>query len=180
MANFVYIATSIDGFIARKDGSIDWLMELPNPEKSDYGYADFIKNIDAVVLGKNTFELVLSFGSWPYEKPVFVLSSSLKSVPENLADKIEIINAKPAEVVNKLNLMGFHSLYIDGGKTIQSFLEEDLIDDLIITRIPIILGDGIPLFSYLDKSQRYEQIQTEVYNNALVKTYYRRIKLKNK
>ena len=88
MRNVIYIATSLDGFIAAKDGSIDWLMEIPNPEGSDFGFAEFFENIDAVVLGRNTFESVLSFGQWPYTKPVFVLSNSLKTVPGHLAEKV--------------------------------------------------------------------------------------------
>jgi dihydrofolate reductase len=174
--NIVYIATSIDGFIAKKDGGIDWLFKVPNPDKSDFGYNDFIKNIDAIVMGRNTFELVLTFGSWPYNKPVFVLSKTLKSIPNNLEGKAEILNETPRSVVKELNSRKYFNLYIDGGKTIQGFLKQELIDEIIIARIPILLGDGIPLFDILTKEQKYEHIKTDIFNNALVKSHYRRLR----
>ena len=153
MANFVYIATSLDGFIAKKNGSIDWLNEIPNPDGSDYGFSDFMNNIDAIVMGRNTFELVLTFDKWPYNKPVFVLSRTLQRVSDNLKDKVELINCNPDEVVNLLNSRNYKNIYIDGGITIQKFLRNELIDEIIITRIPILLGRGIPLFAELAKEQ---------------------------
>ena len=176
MSNFIYIATSIDGFIAKKDGGIDWLFEVPNPDSSDFGFSDFINNIDAIVMGRNTYELVLTFGNWPYNKPVFVLSKTLKSVPNNLTDKVEILSGNPNFVVKELNSRNYLNLYIDGGKTIQEFLKQELIDEIIITRIPILLGEGIPLFDILTKDQKYEHIKTDVFNNALVKSHYRRLR----
>lgn len=175
MANFVYIATSLDGFIAKKNGSIDWLNEIPNPDESDYGYSDFMNNIDAIVMGRNTFELVLTFNQWPYKKPVFVLSRTLQKVSADLVGKAEIINSNPDTVVNLLNSRNYKNLYIDGGITIQKFLRNELIDEIIITRIPILLGRGIPLFAELVKEQRYEHTKTEIYNNAIVKSHYKRI-----
>jgi dihydrofolate reductase len=174
MANYVYIATSLDGFIASADGGIDWLNEIPNPDKSDYGYAEFMSGIDALVMGRNSFEKVLSFGVWPYNKPVFVLSHSMTEVPEDMAGKVEIIKGEIHEVVTLLNKRGYKNLYIDGGKVIQSFLKEDLIDELIITRVPILLGDGIPLFGKLDQIVKFKHIITEVLNNVLVKSSYAR------
>ena len=94
MSNIVYIATSIDGYIAKKDGGLDWLNEVPNPDKSDFGFSNFMDSIDAIIMGRNTFEIVLSFGEWPYNKPVFVLSNTLKTVPDNLKNKAEILNLK--------------------------------------------------------------------------------------
>ena len=176
MSNIVYIATSIDGFIAKKDGGINWLLEVPNPDGSDFGYNDFMTKIDAIVMGRNTFELVLTFGNWTYNKPVFVLSKTLKSVPNNLSDKVEILNKNPNSVVKELNSRKYFNLYIDGGKTIQEFLKRELIDEIIITRIPILLGEGIPLFNVLDKEQKYEHMKTDIFNNALVKSYYRRLR----
>lgn len=172
MPNVVYIATSLDGYIAKKDGGLDWLLKIPNPDESDFGFSEFIKNIDAIVMGRNTFELVLTFGSWPYAKPVFVLSSSLKSIPEKLAGKAELVNGDPGSVVIKLNERNFNNLYIDGGKTIQEFLKLNLIDEMIITQIPILLGDGIPLFGNLTKEQKFRLIKSEVLVNALVKNHY--------
>ncbi|MFZ1520471.1 MAG: dihydrofolate reductase family protein [Ignavibacteriaceae bacterium] len=175
MSNFIYIAVSLDGFIARKDGHIDWLLELPNPDGSDFGFADFMKNIDAVVMGRNTFEIVQSFNEWIYTKPVFVLSRTLKSLPEKFSDKAELLNAKPNDVLRILNQRGFKNLYIDGGKTIQDFLKLELIDEMIITTIPVLIGEGIPLFSSLTKDQKFEHIKTEILLEQSVKSHYKKI-----
>jgi len=171
MANYVYIATSLDGFIATENGGLDWL-EVPNPDKSDYGYADFIKGIDALVMGRNTFEKVLTFDEWSYNKPVFVLSNTLTKLPESVAGKAEIVKGDIASVIHKLNQQGYKNLYIDGGKVIQSFLREDLIDEIIITRVPVLLGKGIPLFGESEHSIMFKHTKTEVFNNMLVKSYY--------
>lgn len=176
MTNIVYIATSIDGYIAKKDGGLDWLNDIPNPEGSDFGFNDFIESIDAIIMGRKTFEIVLTFGGWPYTKPVFVLSNTLQSVPDNLKDKAEILTGTPEAIINEMNSRNYLNLYIDGGKTIQDFLKHDLIDELIITRIPIILGEGIPLFDLLKDEQKYEHIKTDIFNNSLVKSHYKRIR----
>ena len=174
MTNYVYIATSLDGFIATSDGNLDWLYEIPNPDGSDYGYGEFMSNIDAIVMGRNTFEQVLTFGEWPYDKPVFVLSNSLTELPKDVLNQAEIVSGELKTIVNQLKLRGYNNLYIDGGATIQSFLKEDLIDEMIITRFPILLGNGFPLFSRLDARLNLTHRKTEIYNNTLVKSYYTR------
>lgn len=176
--NFVYIATSIDGYIAKKDGGIDWLHELPNPASSDYGYSDFVSKIDALVMGRNTFEKVLSFETWPYEKLVYVASTTLNEVPEELVGKVKFISGSPQEMVALINAEGSRRLYIDGGQLIQSFLAVDMIDELIISRLPILLGSGIPLFGELVEPLNYEHKATKVYDNALVKSHYLRSRKK--
>jgi len=170
--NYVYIAASLDGYIATTKGGLDWLYEVPNPDEDDYGYSEFITQIDAMVMGRHTFEKVRSFGEWPYKKKVYVLSSTLNEVPEELVDKVEILSGPVKIIVDTINTAGFKNLYIDGGKTIQKFLEQDLIDELIVTRIPILLGDGIPLFSKLANPIRFIHKNTEVYSQALVKSHY--------
>jgi dihydrofolate reductase len=172
--NYVYIAASVDGYIASKNGGVDWLQELPNPDHDDYGYSAFMENIDALVMGRNTFEKVLTFGDWSYKKKVFVLSSTLSEVPDELRGKVEMVSGSLVNVLQYIHSLGFESLYIDGGKVIQSFLAEDLIDELIITRIPIILGEGIPLFGRLIQPIRFVHMDTTVYDNALVKSHYAR------
>jgi dihydrofolate reductase len=172
--NYVYIATSIDGYIATADGGIDWLHDLPNPDNSDYGYSQFIANIDAMVMGRRTFEKVQTFGEWPYAVKVFVLSSRLTEVPPELAGKIEFLSGSTGEIISTINSRGFNNLYIDGGLVVQSFLAEDLIDELIVTRIPILLGAGIPLFGELVKPLRFTHKSTEVYDNSLVKSHFSR------
>ena len=176
MSNIIYIATSLDGYIAKKDGGIDWLTDIPNPEGSDFGFGEFLKCIDAIVMGRNTFELVLTFNEWPYNKPVFVLSETLHSLPENLEGKAEISKGDPESIVKEMNSRGHINLYIDGGKTIQGFLKQGLIDEMIITRIPVLLGDGIPLFGFLSAEQKFKHVGTDIFNNALVRSCYKRIR----
>ena len=172
MTNFVFIAASLDGFIAEKDGGIDWLVDFPNPDNNDYGFVDFTKKIDALVMGRNTYEIVLTLKEWPYPMPVFVLSHSNPAVPAALKDKVTIIKGEPKEVVKELNARGYTNLYIDGGKVIQSFLREDLIDEMIITTVPILLGDGIPLFGKLAQPLNFRLVKTESYSSSLVKNHF--------
>lgn len=175
MTNYVYIATSLDGFIATRDGGLDWLDEIPNPEPNDYGYAEFIAGIDAIVMGRHTFETVAAFGIWPYTVPVIVLSSTLSTVPQELAGKAEIISQDPPELVRRLNEQGYRNLYIDGGKTIQRFLKADLIDEIVITWVPVLLGEGIPLFGQLTKRRKLSHRATETFGNGLVQSHYTRV-----
>lgn len=173
MGNFVYIAASIDGFIARTDGSIDWLTNLDNPEETDYGYGEFIDNIDAIVMGRKTFEFAIKMDPWPYNKPVFVLSSTLSQGTDD-ARRISIVNLRPGELTSALNSRGQKNLYVDGGRTIQGFLAEDLIDEMVITRIPVLLGSGIPLFGNINREIRFHHVDSVAYRNGLVKSVYRR------
>lgn len=174
MANVVYIAASLDGYIATPAGGLEWLEAIPNPDNSDFGYADFIERIDAIVMGRNTFEKVLSFSEWPYQKPVFVLSSHLYEIPERLQPNVQLVNGDLVSLCQKLSSLGYCDLYIDGGGTIQSFLQQDLIDELIITRVPILLGDGYSLFGKLIQHLDFAHVKTEIYHNHLVKTHYLR------
>ncbi len=175
MKCYVYVAVSLDGYIAEKDGGIEWLNEIPNPEGSDFGFADFMKNIDAIVMGANTFRKVLSFAMWPYEKPVIVMSKSIEKIPENLEGKAEIFSGRITDLMKELEIKGYNNLYIDGGKTIQSFLREKFIDEMIITTIPVLLGDGIPLFGKLEQKQKFRHVKTEVLVPGLVKNRWEKI-----
>ena len=174
MTNYVYIATSLDGFIATSDGRLDWLEKIPNPSQSDYGYGEFIKSIDAIVMGRKTFEKVLTFGQWVYDKPVFILSNSLTNLPEPIREFAEIIRGDIKEIITQLNQKGYKNLYIDGGRVIQSFLQEDLIDEIIITLVPILLGKGVPLFGKLEQHLQFRHKTTEIYDHTLVKSHYTR------
>ena len=177
MPNRAYIATSLDGYIARTNGDISWLDEIPNPENSDFGYSEFISNIDAIIMGRNTFEKVLEFDDWPYEQLVFVLSNTLKKVPEYLIDRVEIVSGDLKTILEDLEKRELKNLYVDGGKTIQSFLKEDLIDEMIITTVPILLGDGIPLFGHLERDLKFKCVKVELMGD-LVKHYYERIRVR--
>ncbi|MCL9776874.1 dihydrofolate reductase family protein [Vibrio methylphosphonaticus] len=173
MANIVYIATSLDGFIADKNNNLDWLHEVPNPEGSDFGFADFMGRIDALIMGRNTLDTVLSFDcEWPYSKPVFVLSNTMKDVPKGYEDKVFLVNGDLRDIVKDLNSKGYHDLYIDGGVTIQNFLQADLIDEMLITTIPILLGGGISLFGSLDKPIKFKHIAAQRYADCIVKNQY--------
>lgn len=171
--NYVYIAQSLDGYIAGPKGELGWLEAIDNPEQSDFGFADFMSAIDALVMGRNTFEKVLSFDIWPYDKPVFVASNSLTTLASELTGKAFLLRGTPQEMVAGLNQRGFRNLYIDGGQMIQSFLRMGLIDELIVTTVPILLGGGIPLFGSLQQAAQLELISSEVLLNQLVKTRYK-------
>ena len=175
MPNIVYIATSLDGYIADRDGGVEWLQEIPNPEASDCGFAEFMAGVDAVVMGRVTYETVLGFDcEWPYSKPVIVLSRTLTAVPEELSGKVEFLSGPPADVVAHLRGRGFERLYVDGGRTIHGFLGADLIDELIVSTLPILLGGGTPLFDALPGRLTFEHVRTEVLLDAIVKSHYRR------
>ena len=176
MSNIVYIATSLDGFIARKDGNLDWLMNLPNPENSDYGFSEFQDRIDAILIGRKTFDTVLSFDKWPYTKPVFVLSQTINKLPDRIIGKAELLNNSPKNVIDSIHAKGFKNIYIDGGNTIQGFLREDLIDEMTITRVPILLGSGIPLFGDNNMELNFAHVETVVFNNTLVRSKYIRVR----
>ena len=177
--NSVFIATSLDGFIADKNGGVDWLHSTPNPENLDLGYNQFNKQLDAIVMGRNTFDIVCGFNiDWPYTIPVYVLSNSMKEIPTDYKGKAFLVKGSLSKILIQIHENGHHSLYIDGGSTIQSFLNEDLIDEIIITMIPVLLGGGIPLFSNLNQSIKFELKSPQVHINQLVKSHFiRKIEL---
>jgi dihydrofolate reductase len=171
--NKVFIAKSLDGYISDRNGKLEWLNAIPNPENNDMGYSEFIDNIDAVVMGRTTFETVCSFGiEWPYKMPVYVLSRTLESPGEGYRGRAEIINGPLKDIVKQLNQKGFNRLYIDGGLTIQRFLREDLIDEIIITTIPVMLGGGNRLFSDLPSELEFSHVDTHVFLNEIVQSHY--------
>ncbi len=173
--NKVFIATSLDGFIADKNGNIDWLHSVPNPNKDDMGYKEFMSNIDALIMGRTTFETVCGFDcDWPYDKPVYVLSNKLNKVPIELVNKVEIVKGDLNDVLDKIHQKEHYNLYIDGGKTIQSFLQADLINEITITIIPIILGGGVPLFSDTSKALEFECVSSKIFIEKVVQNRYKR------
>jgi len=173
MKAFVYIGTSLDGFIARTNGDIEWLVQYANDEAIQ-AYEEFISKIDAVVIGRGTFDKVLTFPSWPYEKKVFVLSNTLKKLPAIVENKAILLSLSPADTLKKLSQEGYTNVYVDGGLVIQNFLKADLIDELIISKVPIIIGSGIPLFADVKQGLLFQHVKTEVQSNELVRSYYKR------
>lgn len=177
MSNIVYVGTSLDGYISARDGNLDWLGYVPIPEGDDLGFAEFMERVDAVVMGRKTFETLIGFGlGWHYPKPGIVLSSTLRSVPEEFADRVQLASGTPNEIVRLAKSQGLVNLYVDGGNTVQRFLREDLIDELIITEIPLLLGGGVRLFGELDQRLEFELVDTNVILNQLVRKRYRRTK----
>ncbi|QGJ68627.1 Dihydrofolate reductase and methyltransferase [Planctomycetales bacterium 10988] len=172
---YVFIATSLDGFIARKDGNIDWLESAPagDPDE-DYGYKMLFDSVDALIMGRNTFEKVLSFPQWPYDrKPLIVLSKRLDTLPPSLPSSVRLMCDDPKKLLERLTAEGMQSFYVDGGAVIQSFLRANLIDEMTITTIPILIGGGIPLFGFLDTDIQLELMTSQSFPNGFVITKYR-------
>jgi dihydrofolate reductase len=166
----VFIGTSVDGFIARADGGLDW---LPADGGEPHGYTEFIHSVDAIVIGRKTFETVLAFDSWPYgDKRVVVLSSSPVDFSGVVGGVVEQLGGEPADVVAQLDATGVRHAYVDGGITVQRFLRAGLIQRLIITRVPVLIGDGIPLFGTLPHDVRLRHVATRHYPSGLVQTEY--------
>lgn len=173
--NSVYIATSLDGYIADRNGSIAFLDSIPNTEEDDMGYYAFMDRIDALVMGRTTFETVLGFDvDWPYQKPVFVLSNTMLQIPESHEGKAFLVKGSLKEVLEGIHQQGLTRLYIDGGSAIQGFLKEDLIDEIIITRFPHLLGGGHALFGNMPKELDFELVKTSIHLKQLVQSHYTR------
>jgi dihydrofolate reductase len=166
----VFIGTSVDGFIARPGGELDF---LPAGGGEPHGYDEFMANVDALVIGRKTFETVLTFPEWPYgKKRVIVLSSRPLNFSALRGGVVEQMAGPPSEIVSKLAASGVRHVYIDGGITIQRFLSAGLIQRLIITRVPVLIGEGIPLFGALPKDIRLRHVATQHYPSGLAKTEY--------
>lgn len=170
----VFIATSLDGCIARSDGDLDW---LPHDEDlgdgDDHGYAAFVAGVDVIVMGRATYDTVLGFGvGWPYELPVVVLTHRPVDVPDG-AD-VRTASGPVDAVVADLEAAGFASAYVDGGDVIQQFLAADLVDDMTITVVPVLLGDGIRLFGDLDRDLRFRAGEPRLVTGGLLQTTWTR------
>ena len=170
----VFIATSLDGYIAREDGAIDWLPTGADTKFEDYGYADFMKSVDALVMGRKTYETVRGFGGdWPYGvKPVVVLTSKKVQIPKELSKFVTTMAGKVSAIISHLETLGVKHIYVDGGLTIQKFLDAGAIDRLIITRIPVLIGKGIPLFGPVEQDIKLSHVATKTYPSGLVQTEY--------
>jgi dihydrofolate reductase len=166
----VFVGTSVDGFIARPNGALDF---LPPGGGEPHGYNEFFASVDALVIGRKTFETVLAFPEWPYgNKRVVVLSSRPVDLSVVRGGRVEQMAGTPAEIVSKLAGSGAQHVYVDGGITIQRFLRAGLVQRLIITRVPVLIGEGIPLFGTLPADIRLRHIATRHYPSGLVQTEY--------
>ncbi|HXY47176.1 MAG TPA: dihydrofolate reductase family protein [Thermoplasmata archaeon] len=167
----VFVGTSLDGFIARENGSLDFL-ELATDE--DYGYQAFLKSVDAVILGRKTYETVLAYPEWPYgDRPVVVMSTTLHDARGPEGSRCEIMNRTPTEVLSQLDHRGARHVYVDGGLTIQRFLRDGLVHDLTINRCPVLLGAGVPLFGSLFRDVRLQHVWTRTFPSGFVQSEYR-------
>ncbi|QUS55279.1 dihydrofolate reductase family protein [Pseudovibrio brasiliensis] len=174
ISGHVFIATSLDGFVAREDHGLDWLMKQPNTGE-DHGYDEFIAGVDGLVMGRGSYETILSFEKWPYSKPVVVLSRTLQQtdVPEVLRDKVRVTSSDPSEVMAELSAEGWSKAYVDGGKVVQSFIRAGLIEDIILTQIPILIGRGLRLFGEVVADIDLELISSRSFKSGLVQSHYR-------
>lgn len=167
----VFIATSLDGFIARPDGSLDWLLSRGDPAE-DHGYEAFIAGMDCIIMGRGTYDAVRSFPDWPYTLPVLVLSQQLaqQPVPENLQGKVTFAAYGPEQAMRHLSDKGHRKAYVDGGQIVQSFLRAGLIDSLTITTAPVLIGQGRPLFGALPKDIPLRHKATRSFPSGLVQS----------
>ncbi len=184
----VYIATSLDGFIARPDGTLDWLEpDVADPpetgdvppadqdEPNDMGWGEFIASVDVLAMGRHTYEVVQGFDvPWPYTVPVEVLSRSLTDadIPDELAGKIRFVSGTPSELAAGWRERGMSRVYLDGGRAVQAFLAAGLVDELIITTIPVLIGEGIPLFGSLPADVRVEHRDHQDLGGSIVQDTY--------
>ena len=167
----VYIATSLDGYIARSDGSLDWLGVAE--ENEDYGFAAFMQSVDALVMGRNTYDAVMAMGEWPYgDTLVIALTHRPLDIPADLTGVVEATELGPLELAEELDRRGIEHVYVDGGTTIRSFLEAGLVQRLTITTIPVLIGAGIPLFGPQEGDIRLRLVDSIAYTNGLVQSTY--------
>lgn len=170
-----FIAVSLDGYTARPNGKLDWLDNAAEKNsKEDYGYQQYIDSIDCIVLGRKTFEKAVSFPTWPYErKRVIVLSQSLKKIPVEYEDKALLFNGDVQQLAVELQSYRFKHIYVDGGTTIQSFTRAELLDDIVLTQVPVLLGKGIPLFGEVAKDVKLKLIKSQSYSSGFVQSKYK-------
>lgn len=170
----VFIATSLDGFIARPDGALDWLFAASG-KGEDHGYDRFMAGVDGVVMGRGSFEAVLGFGvPWPYAKPVVVLSRTTSAVnlPKELRGRVAVSDEAPRPLFERLAREGWRRAYVDGGAVIRSFLAEGLIADMVLTRAPVLIGEGRPLFGGAGPDRPLRHIETRAFPSGLVQSRY--------
>jgi dihydrofolate reductase len=162
----VFIATSLDGFIAKKDGAIDWLKTVER-EGEDYGYAEFAASIDTLIVGRGTYDTVLGFDAWPWDGKNVVVATHRPTRPK----KNELFaSGDPATLLRAIP--SAKRCYVDGGKLIQQFLAAGLIDELTLSVLPILLGEGIPLFG-ASAERRFQLLSSSSFPSGLVQSKYR-------
>jgi dihydrofolate reductase len=170
----VFIASSLDGYIARPDGDIGWLLARDDP-REDHGYDAFIADKDAIVMGRGSYEKVATFETWPYDRPVLVLSRRLAGtpLPDRLRGKVRFADLAPPEAMRALEHDGARRVYVDGGQVVQAFLRAGLIADMVITTVPVLIGSGRPLFGELSADRDLALVASRSFPSGLVQSTYR-------
>lgn len=169
----VFIGTSLDGFIAKPDGDIAWLLERSDLAE-DHGYMAFIADKDAVVMGRGTYEKVLTFDVWPYQLPVVVLSRQLAdtSVPEHLQGKVRFSRQTPEQLMEQLAAENLQRIYVDGGQLIQSFWRAGLVHEMILSTMPVLIGEGRRLFGDVNQDMDWRLLSSQSFPSGLVQSRY--------
>ena len=179
MKTSVYIATTIDGYIARESGELDWLpgsdgKVVAGSESENFGFNAFMDSVDVLVMGRNSYEFVSLSERWPYgNKRVIVLSSTLSKISNNLPGTVELKSCTPENLQDELKRSGVEHVYVDGGKTIQGFLRAGLVDEITITKVPVLIGNGLSLFGPLNMDKKLFHIKTESFKNGFVQSMYK-------
>ncbi len=178
----VFIATSADGYIATEDGGVEWLdtagrSEADIADNPDMGFAEYLSSVDCLIMGRKCMEKISSFeltaDQWPYgERRIVVLSRTLREPSPNLPGKVEMYNGEIPHLIAEMEQQGFQHAYVDGGATITSFLNLQLIDEICLTRAPVLLGGGIPLFGKTDRQIRLENARASAFANDFVQVRY--------
>lgn len=168
-----FIATSLDGFIARPDQSIDWLEDADSDATEDYGYEKFVRTVSSVVMGRKTFAKIMNFPEWPFpSQRVIVLSTTMKEVPPSVADQVQLFGGSVEDLAFLLESDRETHIYVDGSRAIQSFIQAGILSDITITTIPILIGEGVPLFGAIPKDVKLEHVTTKAFRNGFVQSIY--------
>ncbi len=170
-----FVAISLDGYIARLNNSLDWLeTEYKTDHSEDYGYKKYISSVDCIVMGRNTFEKVVSFPEWAYQnRRVIVLSKQWKQIPDQFAKLAELYTGTIELLTVELQNQGVRHVYVDGGITIQSAIQNKILNDICITTVPVLLGKGIRLFGNVRDDIELELLNTTSFASGFVQSRYR-------
>ena len=172
MQGSVYVAISLDGFIARRDGNLDWLMSA-DPGEGDFGFDEFLSSVDALAMGRNTFDFVLGAGEWPYgEKPVFVMTHRDLDLPVGFPGRVETFAGSPETFAIECDRRGIEKVYVDGGETVQAFIRAGLVTRIVTTRLPTLIGSGIPLFGPVDEDVNLRLVESRAFENGWIQDEY--------
>jgi dihydrofolate reductase len=167
----VFVGTSVDGFIARPNDALDFL-DAGGGEGS-HGFEEFMATVDALVMGRRSYEVVLPFNTWPYgNTPVFVLTSKAEIPAPPAGAVVERMAGTPEQIVATLEQRGFRHIYVDGGQTIQAFLRAGLITRLVISHVPVLIGSGISLFGPLQSDVKLTHVGTREFQGGMVQSEY--------